>query len=282
VLPNTFILGAAKCGTTSLWAYLEQHPEIKFSRRKEPAIFIHADYRERLEWYESLFRPAPIRGEASVWYTMDPVFRHVPERIHSLIPEPNLIYMVRDPVERAISHYVETVAQREENRPVATALLDPDPNRNQYLAASRYATQLRRYLDCFDAPKLLVLEQSDLRDHAAQTLKQVFGFLGVDPEFAPSSVDVEVRRSDQRRKLRGIGASIRDSRPGDAAVHWLFRRLPPATAARITGAIKRPLSAPVTRPEIPEPIRTQLQEELAPEANWLRAYTGQSFDTWSC
>ena len=64
MLPNTFIIGAAKCGTTSLWAYLDAHPEISFSRRKEPAVFIHEDYRDLLDWYESLFRPATIRGRS--------------------------------------------------------------------------------------------------------------------------------------------------------------------------------------------------------------------------
>lgn len=281
MLPNTFIIGAAKCGTTSLWMYLDQHPEIRFSRRKEPALFIDADYRARLAWYEGLFRAAPIRGEASVWYTMDPVHAGVPERIQSLIPDPKLIYMVRDPVERAVSHYVETFAQREERRSLVDALLDPDPKRNEYLAASRYATQLQRYLECFEERSLLVIEQSDLRDSPAPTLERIFRFLDVDPSFRPTAA-VEVRQSDQRRRLRGPGARLRHSRMGEAGVHWLFRRLPPVTAGRITGALKRPLSAPVERPEVRPEVREQLRGLLAPEADWLREYTGRPFSSWSC
>ena len=282
MLPNTFIIGAAKCGTTSLWAYLDAHPEISFSRRKEPAVFIHEDYRDRLEWYESLFRPATIRGEASVWYSMSPVHPGVPERIRSVIPDPSVIYMVRDPVERAISHYVETVAERAESRPVEEALLDPDERRNEYVAASRYATQLRQYLDCFDGLSVLIVEQSDLRDRTEDTLAEIFGFLGVDPSFRPPRSDVEMRRSDQRYRLGTVGARIRHSRAGEAGVHWLFRVLPPATAARITAAVRRPLSARVRRPVVRPEVRDALRASLSPEADWLREYTGRPFASWSC
>ena len=122
MLPNTFIIGAGKSGTTSLWLYLNRHPDIALSRNKEPAFFVRPNFREDLDWYESLFEPARIVGEASTVYTAHPVFDGVPERIHSLVPTPKLIYLVRDPVERAISHYVEHISQGIESRSAIEAL----------------------------------------------------------------------------------------------------------------------------------------------------------------
>src|SRR5215207_2554839 len=100
MIPNTFIIGAAKCGTTSLWLYLNQHPQIAFSIEKEPAFFVRDDYLDHLDWYESLFEEATVVGEASTLYTTFLVHVDVPARIHGMVPDAKLIYMVRDPVER--------------------------------------------------------------------------------------------------------------------------------------------------------------------------------------
>ena len=78
MLPNTFIIGAAKAGTTTLWLYLNRHPDIAFSKNKEPAFFVRPHFRADLEWYESLFEPARIIGEASTVYTAHPVYRRRP------------------------------------------------------------------------------------------------------------------------------------------------------------------------------------------------------------
>lgn len=280
LLPNTFIIGAAKCGTTGLWLYLDAHPEIAFSANKEPAFFVRPHYRDDLAWYEALFRPATVRGEASTVYTTHPVNSGVPERIRSLVPEAKLIYMVRDPVDRMISHYVEHVAQGIEHRAIETALAEPEA-RNMYLAASLYATQVRQYLDYFEESSLLILDQDELRDEPLPTLARVYRFLGVDESFRPPHTEVQVRRTAERRRFIGFGGRLRQTRAAETALRWIWR-LPPRLAIRVVGALKRPLSAPIERPALDRGLEDDLRARLSPEAAWLREYTGKSFDSWSC
>src|SRR5215210_8660249 len=147
MLPNLLIVGAAKCGTSSLHRYLDEHPEVSMSRPKETNFFVRDDWREQVAWYESRFpTPAPTRGEASPSYSLFPYFRGVPERVHSLVPEAKLIYLVRDPLARLVAHYLDMYGLHIEHRPFEEAVGDPDEERNLYLAGSRYATQLEQFL----------------------------------------------------------------------------------------------------------------------------------------
>lgn len=280
-LPNTFIIGAGKCGTTSLWLYLNEHPEIRFSTNKEPAFFVRPDFRDDLEWYEGLFEPAPIVGEASTLYTAHPVYEGVPERIRSLVPSPKLIYLVRDPIERAISHYVEHVSQGIEDRSAVEALCDPDEARNEYVAMSSYADQVKRFLECFPESSMLILEQAELREDPAGTLERVFHFLGVDPSAYPNDFQTEVRRSDDRRRFTGIGARLRETGLASRAVKLIWK-LPPPVAIRVIGALKRPVSVPIDRPTLDPEVRGALAARFAPQADWLRRHTGNAYSDWSC
>jgi Sulfotransferase domain len=281
LLPNAFIIGAPKCGTTSLWLYLREHPEVSFAREKEPDFFAWSDYREWLDWYQGLFEPAPIRIEASTSYSIYPVHAGVPEKIHSLVPDPRFIYVVRDPVERAISHYVEHFAHRKETSGIDAALMEADDARNPYRAASRYATQIKRYLSLFPETSLLVIEQDELRSRRDQTLERVFRFLSIDPDRGRPAEDIEVRRSDSRRRTGALASRLRETRAVGALVRGIWR-LPPGTAMRVVGALKRPFSKPIERPALSPEVREALSAELAPEADWLREFTGKRFETWSC
>ena len=281
MLPNTFIIGAGKCGTTSLWLYLNRHPDIALSTNKEPAFFVRSDFREDLDWYESLFEPAAIVGEASTLYTAYPVYAGVPERIRSLVPAPKLIYMVRDPVERAISHYVEHVSQGIEDRPAEEALCDPDDSRNEYTAMSSYAAQVKHYLDWFPESSMLILEQGELRDDPDATLDRVLRFLSVDPDAYPPRFEIEVRRSDDRRRFTGIGARLRGTGAAERALRLIWR-LPAPVAIRIIGALKRPVSVPIERPALEPEVIGYLRERFGPEADWLRRHTGNAYAHWSC
>ena len=214
-------------------------------------------------------------------YTAHPVFDGVPERIHSLVPSPKLIYLVRDPVERAISHYIEHVSQGIERRPAVEALCDPDETRNEYVAASCYAEQVQQYLRFFPASDMLIVEQDDLRENPERTLDRVLRFLEVDPDTYPPLQETEVRRSADRRRFTGLGARLR----GTAAAEGLVRltwRLPAPVAIRIIGALKRPLSTPIERPDLEPEVREMLRERFGPEAAWLRRHTGEAFADWSC
>src|SRR5438067_3804457 len=172
LMPNLLIVGAAKAGTTSLHRYLDLHPEIFMSRMKELQLFSRDDWRDRLGWYREQFPSAvPVRGEASPVYSMHPWFPSVPERIHEVIPDARLIYLVRDPVERLVAQYVEFYALHLEDRPIEEALSDYDSPSNRFVMASRYALQLDRFREFFPDSQIIVLDQRELLTARSATMR---------------------------------------------------------------------------------------------------------------
>jgi hypothetical protein len=268
VLPNLLIIGAAKCGTTSLHEYLALHPEIKMSERKELQLFNRADWRERLDWYEAQFQEAlPVRGESSPTYTFYPFLPSVPERVREVMPDAKFIYLVRDPIERAIANYVEMYSLKLEHRPIDEALSDPDPA-NPHLTSSRYATQLERYLECFEQERILVLDSGDLLNRRAETLRRVFGFLGVDPGFTSTGFDREHNPRTVKVRYGEIG-------------WWMVERgvgtNRPGRAGHLIGPLRRLLSRPVER-SISSSTRELLTDRLGGEVERLGTLTGLSLD----
>ena len=167
--PNLFIIGAMKAGTSSLHEYLHLHPEIFMSRFKEPQYF--APHRTRnglpwgqgnpcpepgIDWYLRLFDDAgdvKYAGESSVSYTAVPVLSGCHERIYAFNPEARLIYIMRDPVERTVSHYWHNVAGGWEDRDMLAAV----KRLKDYTARSHYAMQLRPYINTFGRDRVHLL-----------------------------------------------------------------------------------------------------------------------------
>lgn len=275
MLPNLIIIGAAKAGTTALHQYLQQHPEIFMSHQKELQLFHRDDWREQLPWYESQFPvEAPVRGEGSPVYSLYPFSQDVPERMRELVPEAKLIYLVRDPVERFIAHYVEHYALGFETRPFHQVAADLRPG-NQVLAGSRYATQLERYLESFPRSQVLIVDQDDLRDRRRETLTQVFGFLGVDPGFW----------SPQFEELHNQRKCIRYN---DFA-RWLYRRGLFEPGQRVGQHLpqqlqrlgRRALGPSIQRPLLDGQLRAGVVAQLTGEAARFRDLTGLRFEGWS-
>jgi hypothetical protein len=275
-LPNLLIIGAGKCGTTSLHEYLGLHPEIAMSQPKELKFFSADDWRSRVARYGSHFpTQAPVRGESSPGYTMFPFLPSVAERIHELVPDAKLLYVVRDPVERAIAHYTEFVALGFEDRPVTTALTDLDDPANPYICASRYATQLRRFLNVFDDAQILVIDRDDLLDRRDATLRETFAFLEVDPDFcSPEFRQVHNQRSSKVRYGRlGMWLINRD----------LFTEHPRSHAFRRTPLV-RPLRRVLSRPidtRLSADGRKLVVRALQSEVAELRDLAGKDFAGWA-
>ena len=206
-LSNFFIIGAAKAGTTSLHFYLDQHPQVQMSVNKEPHFFAGTStgipfpmgHVSKLRDYERLFDPAfEVRGEASPSYAAHPRRQGVPERIKKMIPEARFIYLVRDPIDRTVSHYQHAVAAGNEIRTLKQALADEVEDPYSYLTCqSFYARQLRRYLEHFPEERLMVIDQQELLNKRRETLKRVFAFLSVDEEFRLAAV--RSRTAQERR-----------------------------------------------------------------------------------
>ncbi len=272
MLPNLLIIGAGKSGTTSLHGYLAAHPEVSMSETKELRLFVRDDWRDRLDWYSQQFGPARVRGESSPGYTMFPYRSSVAERIHEVIPDARLIYLVRDPVERAIASYVEFVSQGYEQRSIDEALTDTADPANPHICGSRYASQLERYLSYFPPERILVLDQLALLEQRAATLRAVFEFLGIDPTFESPTFAERVNTRQHKVVYNRLGI-------------WLIRR---NLLTERTGPFKRrPLIRPV-RALLSKPIEARLADDararliamLRPEVEELRTLTGQAFAHW--
>jgi hypothetical protein len=178
-----------KCATTAVHRYLNLHPDVAMSEAKElnffcgpsePLAGLSGNWHRGVEWYAAQFRPeAPVRGEASPAYT-SPSFPEVTERMVRTIPEVRLVYLVRDPIERAVSQYLHHRADGTERRPIGEALLDPQ---SQYLQRSRYHARLEPYLACFPIDQIFICSQEDLLSRRRATMRELYRFAGVEDRF---------------------------------------------------------------------------------------------------
>lgn len=262
-----------KGGTTSLHAYLSSHPDVFMTTPKEPNFFVAGGEWERgVAWYESLFAgagDAKARGEATTNYTKHPFFPGVPERIKSVVPDVRLLYVVRHPIERMVSHYVHLVSDYGERRPLGEALLE-NP---RLLGISDYNAQIERYLEHFDRKRLLVVTSEALRDRRAETLRRIFAFLGVDTGWTPPNLDALLHRSADKQVTTKLGD----------------RFAPLARAARserVPAPVRRAASRLAFRSSerddlvVPPDVEARLVEILRPSVERLRPYMDDDFDGW--
>lgn len=198
VLPGVIVVGAMKCGTSAVHHYLDAHPDVAMSRTKElnffngPQTAPHDDagewwrsghWHRGLEWYSAqLDAGAPdgaVRGESSPAYT-SPRSPEVPARMAAVVPDVRLVYLVRDPLQRAVSQYAHHRRDGTEPRPLAEALLDPH---SDYVARSRYCERLQPFLPWFDREQVRVVVQERLATRRAEEVAALYRHAGVDPSW---------------------------------------------------------------------------------------------------
>jgi hypothetical protein len=208
-LPDFLIIGAAKSGTTTLYKYLCQHPQIYMSEPKEPNFFAdNKTYAKGLDWYASLFSQAEsyqVCGEASTFYTLnlaselEQKLQPVPvsecaERIAQILPNVKLIYIMRNPIDRAYSHWVHYIRicqyvdlkQNSGKRYVTQeveSFEDSIRRQSQDLDNSNYMERIDQYLNFFPRESFLFLFMDDLIHETADTLRKVCNFLEIDDEI---------------------------------------------------------------------------------------------------
>jgi len=230
--PSFFVLGAAKSGTTSLHLYLEQHPAICMSNPKEP-FFFEAEYERGPAFYYNKYFGG-WKGEAAVGESRhrNLYLPYVPERIHQYNPKAKLITILRNPAERAISHWwhwhsinLEPLSPAaafqadldriEEGKSIVTpedirryvATLGPNAQgeHRTYLDSSYYAEQLERYLRWFSRDQLLVILLDELIANLPDVIRRIFQFLEIDETLAEW---IEPRRWNESQP--GMWAHIDD------------------------------------------------------------------------
>ena len=281
-LPNLIVIGGLKCGTTSLHHYLALHPQIAMSRPKELNFFVaELNWELGPQWYASHFdRAAPVRGESSPHYTNLPRFAGVAERMRETLGEDvRIVYMVRDPIERVLSHYLHNIGAGYESRPIKEALADPQ---SSYLARTRYAMQVRPFIGAFGAERVLVVANEDLAREREATVRSVFEFCGVDAQFTSPQFEREWETGSARAK-EGGGFRLMDRAgrlPGLRALDRNFDRLPESLRWTVERLVHDPGSGPAAKPEVPVALRRRIEEELSGDHAELERLTGRKF-AWS-
>jgi hypothetical protein len=174
------LIGAQKCGTTSIANQLAAHPQVCFSKEKEPGYF-HAteNWQAGLNVYHALFGPRPgqLCGEGSTFYTFFPEFTKTHERLYDYNPDLKLVYIMRQPVDRVISHYTHNFVRSIDTKPPEEAVFDSPA----YVNRSRYGVQVRPYLELFGPENVLLLIFEEYTDDQIATLEQIARFLNIDP-----------------------------------------------------------------------------------------------------
>jgi hypothetical protein len=278
MLPNLIVIGGMKCGTSSLHYYLSLHPEIFMSKTKELSFF--SDYWDRgVGWYQQHFpEESPVRGESSPNYTKHPAFPGVPERMASVVPHAKLVYVVRDPIKRIISHYIDSFSWKRENRNLDDALAVLEGN--HYVNVSRYAMQLERYLEHYPIERVLVVAAEDLRDRRDETLWKVFEFLRVNPAFSSPDFERVLNTTFDRRRRNALGEVLTRGAgrldPAALAVTLHSRTLKPVVDAYVSVT-----SRPVARGVLSDERRRELAAFLRDDVGRLRELTGREFAEWS-
>lgn len=202
-MKTIMLIGAMKCGTSTLYDWIAQHPAVCPCADKEPEFFSDC-YESSVQGrdYDDLWAVNPARHtcriDGSTGYTKFPQAKGVPERIRAHGLDPWFIYIVRDPIERAVSHYNHN--RREPAFDPATPL-----SNEHFVSVSNYYLQLSQYLKVFpDRSRYLILDYAELAA-PAPLCRKVYNFLGLDPAFVP----VFVSRNLTAKRYRFSGVTDR-------------------------------------------------------------------------
>ncbi|SMO68129.1 sulfotransferase domain-containing protein [Fodinibius sediminis] len=272
MLPDFIIIGAMKSGTSSLFHYLQLHPEVGMSAIKEVDFFIaENNYGKGVDWYRSQFTGNFSKyGEASPNYSKAHYFAGVPQRMHDLLPDVKLIYLVRDPIERIISHYTHNYSEGREHRTIEEAL--ETLSDNHYVMCSKYFWQLNHFMEYYQGAQILVMPSRELKYERHSALQRVFAFVGVDEMFYDPAYEEQKHQSSQKRRKGRLSRLVLES----PLIKTLKYYIPDAIKDPIKKATRPEITKPTLRPE----LRDKLREYLQPDVEKLQAFTGYSFSSW--
>lgn len=203
-LIDFLVIGAQKSGTTSLFKYIQHHPSLYLPPQKEVEFFVNdAVYSKGVDWYLDVHfsdvDERKLRGEVCPAYMG---YSSAPARIHAEFPEMKLIAILRNPIDRAYSHYRMAVRRGTETRPfhevieaqkndgiVAPETKSTGQNDSPFmLSFSLYGKTLDRYLEYFERVQILILFQEDLDSNPRESVARLFSFLGVDDSYEPDNL----------------------------------------------------------------------------------------------
>lgn len=259
-----------KCGTSSLHEYLNRHPDIHMSVEKEINYFVGHNSDRSLDWYKAHFDGTKaVRGESSQNYSKAhlEIYRDAPKRIHALVPDLRMIYLVRDPIERYRSHIAENYIGETDEMKALSQVSD------NYVQTGLYHYQLQAFLQYFPLEQILVVDSDGLQTDRLTTMNRIFKFLGVDQVNDPEIFDFQANLNGEDvlpPRVRGSLAYRAAHRIAPGPVQWLGKH-PVIRKAFFSGSYKATLE---------QEERDRLAERFAPDVAALRRLTGQTFDGW--
>ena len=292
-MPNLFIIGAAKAGTTALYDYLAQHPQIFVSQAKEPMFFSRDEYYAKgLDWYEDVYFEGaddyPVRAEATPHYLY--WSEKVAPRIKEVYGERPVKFIVsfRDPVSRTYSWYWNMVREGREQLNFDEALRAEEQRLKKhhhelyrlgsmvygYSAGSRYASLLQPYLKLFHAEDFFFVFQDDLKSRVNETCANIFEFLGLE-----SSIQISNSNSNPA------------AMPRSRLLHKTLRQrslLKASIKPFVPGSVRRRLKSKMLQANLKEtpyvPLDPHLAHELRlsyrTEIEELENITGRELSSW--
>lgn len=272
-LVDFIVIGAMRAGTTMLHEILAAHPEIAMARMKETDYFIlQKNFSRGRDWYIAQFADdRPFRGEISPNYSKSRDFPDVPQRIFKACPDVRLIYVLRDPITRAMSQF-----RHSWNMGKLTETPEQMAGGHKYLSildASSYAHQMDAYLQYFDRSQILVLDFETLLADPQGQLDAILAHIGASPMVVP-----ELSQQNGNDELKRVPKSM---------LRLTQSRLRPILTTlfspKMRGRLRRLMARGPVRsaPTFSEALLQRMRNELAPDTARLRQQTGQEFERWS-
>ncbi|MCK9372280.1 MAG: sulfotransferase [Sulfuricurvum sp.] len=287
MLPNFIIVGAPKAGTTSLYYYLSEHPQVFMSDPKEVNFFSREEIERQglyydsfrvksIEEYEKLFETVSTEkaiGEGSVSYLFYP---ETAEKIKEMLPDVKIIILLRDPIERGFSHYLmdyrlglvslpfEAIVNKSENHK------NMDLYYQQYIELGLYYEQVKRYLDLFGEGQVKIYLQEELRKNSDAVIKDLYDFLEIDPLSFP----------DTEREHNVF------SMPRNKFIHALYASYPIRTlmSVLIPNSLKDRLINLFfdrkNKPKLDQRIKEDLLKLFTPDIKNLEQLIGRDLSHW--
>lgn len=294
VLPNTFIIGIQKAGTTTLDDWLAQHPQIYcYESLKDVMLFFRfkttEEILQRMEKEPVPYKDQPVVLQSAVNYIFYPQFL---EKLSQMSPAAKLIVILRNPVERAISSYSYFTKMLREKRPMQEALIytpkeiaefSKDNSDFTYIEHGFYAKQIKDCYKYFSKEQLLVLDYDDLAHDPSKLLRQIFSFLGIDENFQPDLTPKNVTGSVKNQYLQESLIKRGKFRKWfvDKIVDPIFpvgkRKMLKRKLFELNTGKKKQIEAPVTSKEIIAEVKKQLQPYFIEDTKELDALLGTDF-----
>ena len=291
--PDFIIIGAAKAGTTSLYRHLTWHPSIFMSDPKEPTYFAFDErYGRGEDWYQSLFSgagEAQLCGEASTNYTNWPLYPHTVKRMHALLPDVKLIYVMRHPVDRAYSHYIQLINNIRNDDPDYTftdTFEQHIAKDDSVIQSSNYMLQINRFLEYYPRERFLFLFFEDFIQDPGLTLERVISFLGIDKKvdlLARGAVSENLNKEKEAWLIRSRLTGPLRTLPG---AQWIADRLPQGIRDSIYAMLRklpahRRIEAEFIPPRMQTETRVRLLDYFLGPNRELGEFLGQDLSRWN-